>query len=151
EHALAVLCGQPPADFSVIAKSHPDAPPVVPAGLPSSLLERRPDIAEAEQALEAANARIGVAKAAFFPTIKLTGIPGLASASLGSVVDWPSRMWSVGPSVSVPIFQGGRNRANLKAAEARYEESVASYRGTILNAFREVEDALSDLSTLGAQ
>ena len=115
------------------------------------MLQRRPDLVEAEQSLEAASARIGVAKAAFFPTIKLTGAAGLASADLGTLVDWPSRVWSVGPSISVPIFQGGRNRANLKAAEARYEQSVAGYRGAVLNAFREVEDALSDLTTLASQ
>jgi hypothetical protein len=82
--------------------------------------------------LEAASARIGVAKAAFFPTIKLTSAAGLASADLGTLVDWPSRIWSVGPSIHIPIFEGRRNRANLKAAEARYEQTVASYRNTIL-------------------
>jgi multidrug efflux system outer membrane protein len=151
EHALALLCGQPPAQFSVAAKASHISPPEVPAGLPSSLLERRPDILEAEQVLEAENARIGVARAAFFPTIKLTGAAGLASADLGTLFNWPSRMWSVGPSISVPIFQGGRNRANLMATEARYEQSVAAYRGTILNAFREVEDSLSDITTLASQ
>ena len=98
-----------------------------------------------------ANARIGVVKAAFFPTIKLTGVAGLASADLGTFVEAPSRIWSLGPSVHLPIFEGGRNRANLKAAEARYEQHVAAYRGAVLNAFRDVEDSLSDLSTLAAQ
>jgi multidrug efflux system outer membrane protein len=151
EHALAVLCGEPPAHFEVRAKASNITPPEVPAGLPSSLLQRRPDLVEAEQNLEAASARIGVAKAAFFPTIKLTGAAGYASADLGSLVDWPSRVGSLGPSISVPVFQGGRNRANLKATEARYEQSVAGYRGAVLNAFREVEDALSDLTTLASQ
>ena len=151
EHALAVLCGQPPANFSIAAKASNIVPPEVPAGLPSALLQRRPDIVEAEQLLQASSARIGVAKAAFFPTIKLTSTAGLATADLGTLVDWPSRVWSVGPSIHVPIFEGGRNRANLKSTEARYEQSVASYRGTILNAFREVEDALSDLSSLSSQ
>jgi multidrug efflux system outer membrane protein len=151
EHALAILCGQPPSDLSVAAAASQIAPPEIPAGLPSQLLQRRPDIVEAEQLLEAASARIGVAKAAFFPTIKLTSTAGLASADLGTFVDGPSRLWSVGPSIHVPIFQGGRNRANLQAAEARYEQSVAGYRGTILNAFREVEDALSDLAALSSQ
>jgi multidrug efflux system outer membrane protein len=151
EHALAVLCGQSPANFSVTANPWNIAPPEIPAGLPSSLLERRPDIVEAEQLLQAASARIGVAKAAFFPTIKLTGAAGLASADLGTFLNWPSKVWSVGPGISVPIFEGGRNRANLKATEARYEQSVSSYRGSILNAFREVEDALSDLSSLSLQ
>jgi multidrug efflux system outer membrane protein len=89
--------------------------------------------------------------AAFFPTIKLTGATGFASADLGMLADWPSRFASFGPSISVPVFQGGRNQANLKAAEARYEQNVASYRGAVLKAFREVEDSLSDLSTLAAQ
>ena len=125
--------------------------PEIPAGLPSSLLERRPDIVEAEQSLEAASARIGVAKAAFFPTIKLTSTAGLASADLGTVFDWPSRVGSIGPSIHVPIFEGGRNRAELDAAKARYEQVTAEYRGTILTAFREVEDSLSDLTTLATQ
>jgi len=151
EHALAVLCGESPANFTVASKATSIVPPEVPAGLPSQLLQRRPDVVGAEHSLEADCARIGIAKAAFFPTIKLTGSAGVASADFGSLVDWPSRFAQFGPSISMPIFQGGRNKANLKAAEARYEQSTASYRGTILNAFREVEDALSDLSTLAAQ
>jgi multidrug efflux system outer membrane protein len=151
EHALAVLCGESPANFSVVAKATSVIPPEVPVGLPSSLLQRRPDVVAAERQLEAASARIGVAKAAFFPTIKLTGAAGLASTDLGSFLEWPSRVWSIGPSVHFPIFEGGRNTANLKAAEARFEQNVAAYRGSILNAFREVEDSLSDLSTLTAQ
>jgi multidrug efflux system outer membrane protein len=109
------------AGFTVTASPSNITPPDVPAGLPSALLQRRPDIVEAEQLLEASSARIGVAKAAFFPTIKLTSTAGLASADLGTFLNWPSRVWSVGPSIHVPIFEGGRNRANLKAAEARYE------------------------------
>jgi multidrug efflux system outer membrane protein len=151
EHALALLCGQSVADFSLPSVASKIIPPNVPAGLPSSLLQRRPDIVEAEEILQGSSARIGVAKAAFFPVIKLTSTAGFASADLGTLVDWPSRFASIGPSVSLPIFEGGRNRANLKATEARYEQAAASYRGTILNAFREVEDALSDLSTLALQ
>jgi multidrug efflux system outer membrane protein len=101
--------------------------------------------------MEAENARIGVANAAFFPTIKLTSTAGLASADLGMLFESSSRLWSIAPSISFPIFEGGRNRANLDAAKARYEQSVASYRGQVLNAFREVEDSLSDLTTIGAQ
>jgi multidrug efflux system outer membrane protein len=122
EHALAVLCGQSPAEFAITANASHIAPPEIPAGLPSSLLQRRPDVVEAEQQLEATSARIGVAKAAFFPTIKLTGTSGLSTVDLGTFVNWQSRAWSVGPSVHVPVFEGGRNRANLKAAEARYEQ-----------------------------
>src|SRR5437867_7115574 len=125
EHALAVLCGQPPGNFSVAATASNNLPPEVPAGLPSALLQRRPDIVEAEQQLQAASARIGVAKAAFFPTVKLTGTAGLSTVDLGSFVNSQSRAWSVGPSVHVPVFEGGRNRANLEAAEARYDQSLA--------------------------
>lgn len=151
EHALAVLCGEAPVDFTLAPVASTAAPPEIPVGLPSTLLERRPDILGAEQHLHATSARIGVAKAAFFPRILLTGAAGLASADLGTLVDWPSRVWSVGPSIHFPIFEGGRNRAEYRAAQARYDQSLAAYRGTVLNAFREVEDALSDLSTLGAQ
>jgi len=151
EHALAVLCGEAPANFSVAAKATNVVPPEIPAGLPSSLLQRRPDVVKAEHELVAANAHIGVAKAAFFPTIKLTGATGLASTDLGDFLEWPSRVWSIGPSVHFPIFEGGRNAANLHATEARYEQNVAGYRSSVLNAFREVEDSLSDLSTLASQ
>ncbi|HWB03945.1 MAG TPA: efflux transporter outer membrane subunit [Verrucomicrobiales bacterium] len=151
EHALAVLCGRPAGEFSVKANPSNVSPPSIPVGLPSSLLERRPDIVKAEQEMQASNARIGVAKAAFFPTISLTGGAGFASADLGSFLNWPSRTWSFGPGVHLPIFDGGKNKANLGAANARYEQAVANYRGVILQSFREVEDALSDLSTLSAQ
>jgi outer membrane protein, multidrug efflux system len=151
EHALAILCGKAPAEFAVPAAPKNLLPPEIPAGLPSTLLERRPDVVEAEHHLHAECARIGVAQAAFFPTIKLTGYGGGATADLGTLFNWQSRMWSLGPSIHFPIFEGGRNQANLKAAQARYEQSIASYRGTVLNAFREVEDSLSDLSTLTAQ
>ena len=151
EHALAVLCGQPVAEFAITALSSATIPPAIPAGLPSELLQRRPDLAEAEEALRAASARIGVAKAAYYPTIRLTGAAGLATADLETFVDAPSRFWSLGPSIHIPIFEGGQNRANLKAAEARYEQSLAAYRGAVLNAFREVEDALSDVGGIASQ
>lgn len=151
EHALAVLCGQPAGAFTVPREAWALTETVVPAGLPSLLLKRRPDILEAENRLSAAFARIGVAKAAFFPTLKLTGTAGLASADLGTFLNWPSKVWSVGPSIHFPIFEAGRNRANLQAAEARHEQALSSYRRTILTAFQEVEDALSDLSTVSSQ
>lgn len=151
EHALAVLCGKAPAEFALPVKLQDVVPPVIPAGLPSSLLERRPDIAMAGEKLHAECARIGVAEAAFFPTIKLTGYAGGATADFGTLLDWSSRFGSLGPSIHVPIFEGGRNKANLNAAKARYEQSTAAYRVTVLNAFREVEDSLSDLSTFAAQ
>lgn len=154
DHALAVLCGSAPADLQTNphrGEAGSAILPEIPAGLPSDLLQRRPDVVEAEQNLVAANARIGVAKAEFFPRIKLTGAAGYASADLAALVDWPSRFGQFGPSITVPLFQGGRNRANLAAAEARYEQNVAAYRALVLNAFREVEDSLSDMTTLTAQ
>ena len=151
EHALAILCDKAPAEFTVSATPKNLMPPEIPAGLPSALLERRPDVVAAEHRLHGECARIGIAEAAFFPTIKLTGYGGGATADLGTLLDWQSRFWSVGPSIHFPIFEGGRNQANLKAAKARYEQSIAAYRGSVLNAFREVEDSLSDLSTLAAQ
>jgi len=151
EHALAILCDQAPAEFTVAALPQNIVPPEIPAGLPSELLERRPDVVEAEHRLHGECARIGVAEAAFFPTIKLTGAAGGVTADLGTLLNWESKFWSLGPSIHFPIFEGGRNRANLQATKARYEQSIAFYRGTVLNAFREVEDSLSDLSTLTAQ
>ncbi|HTO54772.1 MAG TPA: efflux transporter outer membrane subunit [Myxococcota bacterium] len=142
EHALAVLCGRAASDFSVPVQPLDLQPPVVPAGVPSELLQNRPDVASAEQSLVAANAEIGVAKALFFPQVRLTGAAGLESASFGDLVKWESRLWEIGPSVSAPIFEGGRLRANLSAAEARYAEQVASYRQSVLAAFQDVEDAL---------
>jgi len=153
EHALAVLVGQPASEFAV--KELPlDAntlPPVIPAGLPSDLLERRPDIAEAERYLAAANARIGVAKAAFFPVVRITGIAGFESMDVETLFNWQSRVWAIGPSISLPIFQGGRNRANLKRSQAIFEENVARYRQQILVAFKEVQDALTGARLLSQQ
>ena len=126
-------------------------PPVIPAGLPGDLLERRPDIAEAERALAASNARIGVAKAAFFPVVRLTGAAGFESFDVDSLFNWESRAWSLGPSISLPIFQGGRNRANLKRARAAFEENVANYRQRILAGFKEAQDALTAVRLLSEQ
>jgi multidrug efflux system outer membrane protein len=127
----------------------------IPAGMPSSMLERRPDIAAAERAMAAANARIGVAKAAFFPSLSLTGTGGVESAALGNLFHWSSRTFLAGPLVgtalTVPLFDGGRRKGNLANARAVYEESVASYRQQVLVAFREVEDSLSDLRILQGQ
>jgi multidrug efflux system outer membrane protein len=120
-------------------------------GTPSSLLERRPDVAEAERMMAAANARIGMAKAAFFPQVKLIGSAGFESANFGSLFDWPSKLWAIGPSISLPIFEGGRNTANYSHAEAAYVETVAEYRQQVLVAFQEVEDGLSGLRTLSQQ
>ena len=155
EHALAVLTGLPPASFSLPARPFDTAPVAIPAGLPSDLLERRPDIAQAERLMAASNARIGVAKAAFFPQITLTGLFGFESSDLSNLFRWSSRAWMLGPlvgsTIAQPILDGGRNRANLAAARAQNEEAVAAYRQTVLVAFREVEDSLADVRWLSRQ
>ena len=155
DHALAVLLGRAPAQFSLTAAPLQPAPVIVPAGLPSDLLERRPDIAQAQRELAAASARIGVAKAAFFPRLTLTGSAGYASSDLGDLFKWSSRSWLLGPligtALSLPIFDGGRNQANLARANAEYEGQVANYRQKVLVGFREVEDNLSALGTLDRQ
>ena len=151
EHALALLVGQNAATFSVPERTLSAAPPVIPPGLPSELLERRPDISAAERRMAAANANIGVAKAAFFPTIQLNGLAGLESVDAGSLFDSSSRMWAVGPSLTLPIFESGRLRANLRFAKAAYEEMIASYRQTVLTAFSEVENNLAAQNLLASQ
>jgi multidrug efflux system outer membrane protein len=155
ENALAILVGSNPASFRLKPEEQALAwnpkPPAIPAGLPSELLERRPDVAEAERQLAAANARIGVAKAAFFPVLRLTGSGGYLSGDIETLFNWESRVWSIGPSLSLPIFAGGRNRANLNRARAAFEESVARYRQGILIAFGEVENSLADLHHLSEQ
>lgn len=143
EHQLSILLGRNPGGIS---RGRPltgqTFPPAVPAGLPSALLERRPDIRQAEETLVAANARIGVAKAAFFPQISLTGIFGVESVALSDLFTGPSRIWQFGPSVTLPIFNAGRNRANLQLTEAQQREALIRYEQAIQQAFREVEDAL---------
>ena len=152
ENALATLVGQPASSFRLRHQTLAAAsPPRIPSGLPSRLLERRPDVAVAERALAAANARIGVAVAAFFPRINLTGAAGFESASIGQLFNWESSIWQIGPNVQLPIFEGGRNIANLRVAHAEYDQGVARYRQQVLIAFQEVENALSDLRTLAVQ
>ncbi|OZI80068.1 efflux transporter outer membrane subunit [Bordetella genomosp. 2] len=155
EHALAVLLGKAPSEFSLPSQPLTRISINVPAGLPSTLLERRPDIAAAERAMAAANARIGVAKSAFFPSLNITGAAGFESAELGDLFEWSSRTFLLGPLVgaalSLPIFDGGRRQAGLDRARAQYEEDVANYRQTILTAFREVEDNLANLRILSTQ
>ena len=153
EHALAVLLGKPAGAFS--AEDNPlqesFAPPAVPAGLPSALLERRPDIAAAQRAMMAANARIGVARSAVFPALRLTAAGGVESEDLSDLFKWSSRTWLVGALASLPIIDGGRNRANIARSEAALEEAVAGYRQSVLAAFAEVEDNLAGLRTLSGQ
>lgn len=155
EHALAVLTGAPPAAFTLAARPLDAALIAVPAGLPSELLERRPDIAQAERLMAAANARIGVAKSAFYPRITLTGLFGFESNDLSNLFKWSSRAWLLGPligsTIAQPIIDGGRNKANLAAARAQHEEAVAAYRQSVLTALREVEDSLADVRWLSQQ
>jgi multidrug efflux system outer membrane protein len=155
EHGLAILLGKAPADFSF-----PQTPLVpvaarIPPGLPSTLLERRPDIAAAERAMAAANARVGLAKSAFFPKLDITGSFGYESATLGDLFMWSTRAFLLGPfagtALTVPVFDGGKRRAGLAQARGKYDEDVAQYRQQVLVAFREVEDNLSDLRLLDDQ
>ncbi len=151
EHAVAVLLGKPPAAFSL--RFHPLATrlPAIPAGLPSDLLERRPDVAAAERRVAAQNARIGVAISAYFPSVHLTGQTGFDSGDLGLLFNWESRIWSYGPNIQFPIFEGGQISANVKQQRAAYEENVADYRQQVLVAFQDVEDSLSALRYLARQ
>lgn len=142
-HALAILCGKSPVDFFVATNFYPATVPRPPSSLPSDLLEHRPDIAAAERRMAAANADIGVAKAAFFPTVRINGLAGFQSVDASSWFNWSSRLWSIGPSIELPLFTGGYNRANLLMSRAAYVQQVADYRETVLNAFGEVEDELA--------
>lgn len=144
-NALAVLTGRAPADFKIPAATALSAPPAIPAGLPSKLLQRRPDVLAAERLLAARTAEIGVAKAAFFPTLRLTGSAGFESADLNALVERPSQFWQIGPSITYPILDGGRTKANLQVAEARARAAFSDYQQKVLVAFRETEDALVDL------
>ena len=150
-HALATLCGQSAITFQMAAAPLTNAVPTVPARVPSELLERRPDIAGAERRMAAANAQVGVAQSAFYPQVFLTGAAGFQSVSAESLFDWPSRVWSLGPSVTLPIFTGGRNRSQLAGAHAGFDEAVANYRQTVLTAFQEVEDQLAAQQLLANQ
>lgn len=151
QNALAVLCGFNASDFQLPPNPLTLAPPDVPVGLPSSLLERRPDIAQAERTMAARNAQIGVAYAAFFPAVSLTGQGGVLSARATDLFHWQNTMWTIGPSVSLPVFDGGQNLSNLQVARAQYNQSVASYRGTVLNSVKDVENALADLRYLARE
>ncbi len=148
EHAIAVLLGQPAPGLSVNVAPLQATPPPVPLGVPSDVLERRPDISTAERMMAYENAQVGIARSAFYPHITLTGSGGWQSTGLGSLLNAPSLFWSLGADALEPIVQGGRNRANLAAARAAYDQSVANYRQAVLTAFQEVEDGISNLSTL---
>jgi NodT family efflux transporter outer membrane factor (OMF) lipoprotein len=148
EHAVAILIGKPPAEFSLAALPLTTPPPPVPAGLPSELLERRPDIAAAERRMASANAQIGVAKAAYYPTISLGATGGFESGVITTLISGPSALWSAGGSAIAPIFDAGRRRANVDQAIAAYEQNVANYRETVLTGFQQVEDNLAALRIL---
>jgi len=148
EHAIALLVGQPPSAFSLPASPLATAPPSIPVGVPSELLQRRPDVAAAERRVASANAQIGVAIAAFYPTITLSASTGFESSGIATWLTWPSRFWSVGPGISQTLFDGGLRRAQTDAARAAYDGSVATYRQTVLGAFQGVEDNLAALRIL---
>ncbi|MGC1290517.1 MAG: efflux transporter outer membrane subunit [Candidatus Acidiferrales bacterium] len=143
EHAVAVLTGEPPSDFSLAASPLSVPPPVVPPGLPSQLLERRPDIASAERQMASANAQIGVAKTAYYPTVSLSGGGGFETAGIGNLLSGPSALWAIGASAFGTIFEGGRRHAVTAEAQAAYTQTVANYRQTVLTAFQDVEDNLA--------
>lgn len=148
EHAIAVLTGQAPAGFSLAVANDLLTPPDIPPGLPSQLLERRPDIAAAERRMAAANAQIGVATAAFFPTLSLSASGGFASSKLAQLLSLPNRFWSIGANLAEPLFDAGLRRAQRDQTLAQYDEAVANYRQTVLAGFQEVEDNLATLAVL---
>jgi NodT family efflux transporter outer membrane factor (OMF) lipoprotein len=148
EHAIAVLLGKPPASFALTNTPLDARPPVIPPGLPSELLERRPDIAAAERRVAEANDRIGIARAAFYPTISLSGTAGIEATSFANLFNPASLLWSIGPTLSQTVFDAGRRASVSEQANASYDETVADYRQTTLTAFQQVEDNLIALRVL---
>jgi NodT family efflux transporter outer membrane factor (OMF) lipoprotein len=151
EHAIALLVGKPASEFSIPVKPVLTTPPPIPVGLPSQLLERRPDIAAAERTMAAANAQIGVATAAFYPNLTLSASAGFESSIWKKLFDWPSRFWSVGPSLSETVFDAGLRRATVNQFTAVYNADLAAYRQSVLTAFQQVEDSLAALRILTQQ
>jgi len=151
EHAIAMLTGQPASTFSIPIEPLDSSPPAIPFGVPSQLLERRPDVAEAERLVAQANAQIGIARAAYFPTVTLSAAAGLESTSIASWFTWPSRFFSVGPAASEILFDGGLRRAAVQQFRAQYDETVANYRQAVLTAFQQVEDNLAMLRILSVE
>jgi len=148
EHAIAILTGKPPSQLTIAAAPIASQPPVIPGELPSELLERRPDIAANERRVAAANAQIGVAIAAYYPNVTLSASGGLESSSLLSLFTWPSRFWSLGPSLSETLYDAGRRKGVTEEAQAAYDITVANYRESVLTAFQGVEDNLATLRVL---
>ncbi len=151
EHAIAILTGRPPAGFSIAAQPIHILPPAVPIGLPSTLLDRRPDIAASERQIAAANEQIGIAQAAYYPSIILSAAGGSETTHFLEFLTWPSRYWSVGAELAQTIYERGRRRGFVREAQAAYDATVASYRQTVLNAFQQVEDSLSALRVLAEE
>jgi len=151
EHAIALLAGQPASSFSIPVGSFKSPPPDIPLCVPSQLLERRPDIASAERGVAQANAQIGVATAAFYPNVTLSASGGLESTVISSLFTWSSRVWSVGPSLTETIFDAGLRRATVQQFQAAYDATVANYRNTVLTAFQQVEDNISELRILSVE
>ncbi|HEX5235960.1 MAG TPA: efflux transporter outer membrane subunit [Silvibacterium sp.] len=151
EHAIAMLIGKPAADFSFPVRPELTGPPEIPVGVPSQLLERRPDVAAAERTIAEANATIGIGYGAFFPNLTLSAAGGFEASSFTRWFDWPSRFWSIGPSLSQTLFNGGLYRAQLQQYTATYDADVATYRQTVLTAFQQVEDYLAATRILSQQ
>jgi NodT family efflux transporter outer membrane factor (OMF) lipoprotein len=151
EHAIAVLVGQPPGDFTLAAEPIGMTPPSIPLAVPSELLERRPDLASAERRVAAANAGIGVAKAAYFPTLSLSASGGFLGSTLSGLFSIPNRFWSRGGALTETLFDGGKRRAASEQAIASYDATVADYRGSVLTAFQQVEDNLATLRILAEE
>jgi NodT family efflux transporter outer membrane factor (OMF) lipoprotein len=151
EHAIAILIGKAPAELTIPPVTLSASPPPVPVGVPSELLERRPDIASAERQVAAANEQIGIAIAAFYPNLSLTGSGGLESSSLAKWFTWPSRFWSVGPQLAETLFDAGRRRGVVAEQQAAYDATVAAYRETVLTAMQQVEDNLAALRILAGE
>jgi len=151
EHAISMLIGQPASSFSIPVKPILTAPPPIPVGLPSQLLERRPDVAGAERSMAAANAQIGVAFAAYYPALTLSGNGGVESSAIKNLLDAASRFWSVGPTLSETVYDGGLRRATVNQYIATYNADLAAYRQSVLAAFQQVEDYLAQVRILSEQ
>jgi NodT family efflux transporter outer membrane factor (OMF) lipoprotein len=151
EHAIAILAGKPPADVTIPAALLATPPPAVPVGLPSALLERRPDIAAAERTVAAANEQIGIAVAAYYPTLTLSASGGFEATNIAKWFSLPSRFWSLGAGMSEVVFEGGKRRAQVGMTEAQYDATVANYRQSVLTAFQQVEDNLAALRILAQE
>jgi NodT family efflux transporter outer membrane factor (OMF) lipoprotein len=151
EHAIAMLTGQAASTFSIPIEPFTSSPPAIPFGVPSQLLERRPDIAAAERLVAQANAQIGIAKAAYFPTITLSAAAGFESISTATWLTWPSRFFSIGPAAAETIFDAGLRKATVEQFRAQYDQTVANYRQAVVMSFQQVEDNLASLRILSVE